>query len=62
MIGDGPLPDDIKKNSWLINWMKEHRLFLWGVADLKGRFLKKIEMKGFSLDEKEAALDFLRNR
>lgn len=38
-----------------------HKKWIHKLVDLEGKFFKNIDMKGFSTDEKEKAIDFLKN-
>ena len=38
-----------------------HKKWIHKLVDLEGNFFKNIDMKGFSIDEKEKAIEFLRN-
>lgn len=38
-----------------------HKRWIHKLVDLEGKFFKGVEMRGFSKEEKEQAVDFLRN-
>ncbi len=38
-----------------------HKKWVHKIIDLEGKLFKKIDMKGFSIDEKNEAIEFLKN-
>ena len=38
-----------------------HKEWMHKIIDLEGKFFKKFDMKGFSIDDKDKALEFLRS-
>ena len=38
-----------------------HKKWIHHLADLEGRLFKNIDMRGFSIEEKDKAIEFLRN-
>ncbi|RZB38583.1 MAG: hypothetical protein SRB2_00331 [Desulfobacteraceae bacterium Eth-SRB2] len=39
-----------------------HKKWMHKIIDLEGKLFKKIDMKGFSIDDKDKAIEFLKNK
>ena len=39
-----------------------HKKWMHKIIDLEGKLFKKIDMKGFSIDDKDEAIEFLKNK
>jgi len=39
-----------------------HKKWMHKIIDLEGKLFKKIDMKGFSIDDKNEAIEFLKNK